>query len=110
MKKRWAPGVTRQKPWACVACGYRMDAASIAFHNKQATDQPEPGDLCLCMNCGARYMLDDDGRRWRPLTAAEFAGLDAELRRQLTLGQSVIGRLDFPDLAERQRRRRRGQT
>lgn len=95
---------TRFKPWPCVSCGYRMDAASLAFHNKQADDRPAQGDLCACLNCGTRYTLD--GRTWRPLTATEFAELEPELRRQLTLMQLAIAEADFPDLAERQRKRR----
>jgi hypothetical protein len=33
----------------CAKCGYKMDQASDAF----GEDKPKPGDLSVCLNCGA---------------------------------------------------------
>lgn len=88
--------VTFFKPWLCGRCGYLMDCTDTADGPHQA---PKQGDIAVCMNCGTPYALKGDA--WRPMTAAELAGLTLQERRELALAQLAQSRADLPDLAKR---------
>jgi hypothetical protein len=84
------------KPWMCSRCGYVMDAASALGENAV----PAQGDVSICLNCGALYMLDDR-RLWRAVTPADLAMLEPAFRREITTIQMVRSRAGIPDLATR---------
>lgn len=71
--------ITREKPWLCFACGYKMDAAAPIDPTEQVT--PGEGDWSLCMNCGAVYTRHRD--QWLPMTDAERAALTPDERVDL---------------------------
>jgi hypothetical protein len=70
--------------WLCANCGYAMNAAT----SMRGPHVPKPGDLSLCFNCAALYVLDDG--RWRPPTAQEEAGLDDDMRREIAAHRRVL--------------------
>lgn len=43
---------------SCPKCGYKSDCVSIAFENE--TPIPRPGDLSLCLCCGAMNVFTKD--------------------------------------------------
>jgi hypothetical protein len=79
-----------------------MDAASLVFDNHDGRKDPTEGDFSLCMNCGTPFRRHGD--RWCRMTAAEFATIPPENRRQITLAQTAITEAGFPDLSLRRRR------
>jgi hypothetical protein len=92
---------TREPPWPCVACGYVMDAAGLAFDNEHDERAPEEGDYSVCINCGTCYVRH--GPSWCRITAAELAEMPHENRWQITLLQTAIGQAPFGDLRKRGR-------
>jgi hypothetical protein len=46
------PKIPKQK---CLECGYLCDAASETERSKRP---PKPGDISLCLNCGAAMQFD----------------------------------------------------
>ena len=64
----------RVPPSTCPSCGYEVDAASGVF---EPTAEPRPGDVSICLECGAASVFADDLTVRAP-TAAESAsfGLD----------------------------------
>jgi hypothetical protein len=79
----------------CLRCGYVCDAHT-SFHNPNAV--PKPGDLSICMNCGAEYVRHAD--RWQPMTAAVRATLTPEERAAIEELHVARHRADLPDLAK----------
>ena len=85
----------RDKPWMCWRCGYMMDATTVA---KGANTAPAEGDTSVCINCGALFCRTVD--RWRPMTPAEYAGLDAATQDQLRQVLEVRVRVIRNDLTK----------
>lgn len=46
---------TRTPVWNCPNCGYRIDSASGL-----SKDQPDPGDVSVCMKCGEVFLFAED--------------------------------------------------
>lgn len=65
---------TIHPPRACATCGKRLDCSS-----GDAGAKPVPGALSICAYCGA-FAQYDDALELRPLSAAEFAALPADVR------------------------------
>ena len=83
----------------CPKCGYRTDAASVA---RGQHHRPNAGDISVCMNCGAITIFNDD------LTLREPTGkelLEASLNPDVIQAQIVRDGMNFPNLAERQKKR-----
>lgn len=62
--------VKRTKRSACLVCGYVVNALGTGDPNVEA--RPKPGDVTICMKCGAVMMLAND-LTVRPMTEAEAA-------------------------------------
>lgn len=80
----------------CPRCSYSCDAADVVG---QEDIRPKPGDLSICLHCGAPLEFGDDmAPRW--LTGEEFARLPMGPRRVLI--QTLIGVVTLrPPLTER---------
>ena len=48
---------TKMKPSPCPTCGGIMDGAT-QIHNRPV--EPKPGDITICLHCGALNQYDDD--------------------------------------------------
>ena len=48
--------ITRTPECHCLNCGHKFDAAGAI----NAEDAPEPGNICLCIECGAVMMYAED--------------------------------------------------
>ena len=65
--------------FVCPRCEYRCDAADAADGSYA---QPEPGDISLCLRCGAPLELGEDmAPRW--LIYEEVSQLDKKQRGEL---------------------------
>jgi hypothetical protein len=74
--RRAAPSTHRLPPALCPHCGFRLDAAS----NMEGEARPKPGDLCLCMNCGAPSLFTEP-MGLRRLTQAEVDAMPDNVKR-----------------------------
>lgn len=45
---------TRTRPNLCTKCGYMVDAATGVSNGR---DIPKPGDVSVCLNCGAVHIF-----------------------------------------------------
>jgi hypothetical protein len=72
----------------CAACGYRMDAASVAMGEEA---RPAPGDFSLCLSCG-HVMVFDHELEPVPMVAGELDALDPEQRADVLRAQYLIRR------------------
>lgn len=59
---------------SCTSCGYKMDAATSAQNDGAI---PTPGDVTVCINCGAMNEYADD-MQLKSLTASELELLKAQ--------------------------------
>jgi hypothetical protein len=73
------------EPWMCLMCGYMMTAYSPMEDGPDVI--AKEGDVSICLNCGTEYMRA--GTRWRLLTAADRAAIDAEARALLDRAAAV---------------------
>lgn len=73
------------KPGKCPECGYRMDAATATRGNAR----PRPGDLTLCLSCGAILEFDQDVAPVA-MPAGRMADLDDDTRHELRRVQLLI--------------------
>jgi len=48
--------ITRTPECRCLNCGHKLNAAG----GINAEDAPEPGNICLCIECGAVMMYADN--------------------------------------------------
>jgi hypothetical protein len=71
---------TRYEQWLC-RCGHPLDCAAPSDNNPEP---PKPGDVTLCLHCAEPYVLDDSGRRWRPITDDELIGLPLNDKKQIS--------------------------
>jgi hypothetical protein len=76
--------IARFKPWPCASCGYVMDAASDSTGNAL----PAEGDLSVCLQCAAPYLLES--HKWRPLTDDELIEMSLEHKRVLSRVQNLV--------------------
>jgi hypothetical protein len=67
------------EPWACVGCGFRCDAMGTLVGQEGVP--PADGDLTVCLNCGARYLMRDG--RWQLITMADLSQLPLRFRHEL---------------------------
>lgn len=79
--ERWSNGDPKIAPQMCLRCGYNFDAVTSLG---KETRMPEPGNITLCMNCGALAFLNDK-LRLRPPTTAELA--DPEIQTFIEAGK-----------------------
>jgi hypothetical protein len=59
----------------CLNCGARMDGLGTGDRDVEA--KPEPGDVAVCIKCGAVMKLDEN-LRLRGMTEAEMDELTAD--------------------------------
>ncbi len=64
--------------WSCHECGYQD--TETGFLEQGVI--PKPGDLCLCLNCGAPSCLDDAGT-WQPLSQEDLQRLPQAFKREI---------------------------
>jgi hypothetical protein len=64
-------------PWLCLVCGYDMNAVAGSTGPSRA---PEKGDIGLCANCGAAYVMQAE---WVPMTADVWDDLSTDLRAHI---------------------------
>jgi hypothetical protein len=63
---------TRTPECRCLGCGKRLDAVGpVAPDGSDANDRPSPGDVTVCLRCGAVMMLAED-LTVRGMTEAEM--------------------------------------
>lgn len=72
----------------CVACGYAFDAAA----NISGSRRPKPGDLSICLSCGALLVFDTDLRPSRRATSDDVRGMPQEVALQIAAARSFIRR------------------
>lgn len=85
MKRRRGDGLTtRFPPWMCHACGHLCSAASSLLYDAV----PGEGDVCACINCAAPAILRNG--KWVKPSDADWAEIEPETRRELTLHQIAI--------------------
>lgn len=60
----------------CLACGHTINR--VGCFDDEAQLPPEPGDLVLCIRCGAIMALADDKHSVRPLEEEEIEELVAD--------------------------------
>ena len=79
---------------ACPTCGYAMASATMVPADEDGAPAmwPEPGDLSLCIQCGAMLTFNDD-LTLRSLPDADFRALDGETQYALRVRQSAIYKL-----------------
>lgn len=79
MTHRYTSGhrTTRVPDSLCPHCGWATSAAT-AFSGKH--DEPSPGDLSLCLNCGAPSLFTET-LHLRKLTPQEFAAMHPRQKR-----------------------------
>jgi len=70
---------------SCPLCGYVFDAASDCY----GKDRPKPGDLSLCLSCGAVLVFDDGMIPILP-QAGDLEKLDSLTHRQILRAQRAI--------------------
>ncbi len=68
----------------CSSCGELLDAA-----NNRDGHNPKPGDLTLCVYCGAMSSFTET-LHIRAMTPEEFRELPAELRAELEGAQAIL--------------------
>lgn len=67
----------------CAACSAHLAELTAAHHG----GAPEPGDICVCRECGAALVFDHSVRM-RILTLAELANLEPAVRDAVTRTQA----------------------
>lgn len=60
----------------CPGCDYKIDSATPTDEEKR---KPNPGDLVICLNCGA-YLKFADDMALQDLTTVEWSRLDDETK------------------------------
>lgn len=78
-------GTTPGKPGNCPSCGHPFDADTSVF----GEGRPRPGDLALCIGCGAFLRYSADLTR-RLLADSEFNSLPEQIKAQLRCGRKAI--------------------
>ena len=69
----------REKPWRCVGCGHRMNAATGQRRNDPMP--PKEGDLTVCINCSMPYKRSNN--RWQEMQPEDWMSLTIEERNTL---------------------------
>ena len=87
----------RDRPWMCHKCGYAMECYSPADDGRPAI--AKPGDVSLCMNCGALYTRQGDA--WRPMHFLELAGQPLYLRLELARVEAARRAVITRDLSKK---------
>lgn len=75
----------------CLACGYRMNAVGSAQAGVEA--RPEPGDVAVCIACGAVMKLDDH-LRLRGMSEPEMDALVGDKAWMDEIAR-MVGRVHF---------------
>lgn len=74
----------------CPACGRRVEEASGVTLGGEAIPGPSPGDLTVCIGCGA-LLAFADGLALRPMTDRDAAEADVDtLTRLLAARRAVL--------------------
>jgi hypothetical protein len=71
--------VIKGEPWACGGCGFRCDAIGTLVGEEGVP--PTDGDMNVCLNCGARYLMRNG--HWQLITAADLSQLPLKVRHEL---------------------------
>ena len=80
----------RMRDTLCLLCGYHIDHASDAGLKKDKERQPKPGDLSICLNCGALTEFGDDMSS-RPVgVSIDNIDLAPELRHRIKVAVAAI--------------------
>ena len=69
---------TKESPWNCAFCNYKMDAVT-GFPGDAV---PNEGDLTICLKCGGlytRHLLN-----WEPITDKNLSELSDDVLKELT--------------------------
>jgi len=74
----------------CPQCNYFMDASTSIDGDENV--KPSPGDISLCIKCGAMLDFDDD-MKLQFLRQEKFEELDDETRSQILSARAVIKRI-----------------
>jgi hypothetical protein len=76
-------GIFRMRPGLCPLCGKLLDAVGKL---EDGASGPTPGDVTLCMGCGALLSFADD----MGLQVQDEGELDAETRREVERVRAAI--------------------
>jgi Zn ribbon nucleic-acid-binding protein len=85
--KNWAPDVRKIPECKCLFCGHNMNASASV---DGTLNLPEPGDLVLCLKCGA-VMKHADDMSVRGMTDEEMDELIADTETMDELAKAVQG-------------------
>lgn len=85
----------KMRPCACPSCGVVRDRMTQVKKGKTRSRKPEPGDLSICLRCGAALRLSR-GLRLRLLSPEEMTRLPQCTRALLIRAQRTVQRLNVP--------------
>lgn len=74
----------------CPQCNYFMDASTSIDGDEDI--KPSPGDISLCIKCGAMLDFDDD-MKLQFLSQEKFEELDENTRSQIVSARAAIKRI-----------------
>lgn len=83
--RNWAPDIRKLPECHCLQCGHKMNASGSV---DGSLDLPEPGDLVLCLKCGA-VMKHADDMSVRGMTEQEMDELIADTETMDELAKNV---------------------
>jgi hypothetical protein len=85
MPETYEPGIVKFKESPCLECGAKLNAAGSPEHRGAL---PNPGELLICIKCGAVMMFADDLTP-RGMTEAEMDALTADAETMDELARTV---------------------
>lgn len=85
MTKTWEPNIAKIPESLCLKCGYRLNASATADGSQGL---PDPGDLMVCLKCGA-VMVHADDLSPRGMTDEEMDQLQSDTEAMNELAKAV---------------------
>jgi len=73
-------------PTLCPVCGYAVDATTSLASERG----PRPGDLSICLSCGALTLFDADLRPLLPVDDATLAEMQVHTRLEIKAARDLI--------------------
>src|SRR6478672_2488701 len=83
----------------CTECGYRCEQSECI---NGPDEKPQPGNMAMCLNCGALYEITQEG--WKTL---ELESLKPEERAMVTEARNLRKKMITQDLSFNQQMRDR---
>jgi hypothetical protein len=86
----WAKGIVKTPLCHCLGCGHKFDAGANPDNDQ---DLPGPGDVTVCLKCGAVMKYADD-MTVRGMTDAEIDELTNDMEWMGQIAR-VVGRVNM---------------